>query len=474
MARWATYGIWTAVVVGVFFRSFHYIRQPSVWHDEAAVLVNVVDLDFAQLTGPLHFHEAAPVLFLWIERALFLTFGDHLLPLRFPAFLASCLSLLLLVYVARRWMSEAATFWVVLLFACCEKFAWHGCEAKPYALDVFATLAVLALYVRLEPLPLSRRCLLHAAVAPILLTLSYPACFVHGGLLLALLPQVWTAWTRLETMGYGLLLISIAGTFLGVVLPVAQKQHDPVIHSDWTKFFPDWDQPLSVVRWFVVNCAEVLRYCLHPHGQLLILPLAIGVVAWWRQQSRERVWLCLGPLLLALLAACLHRYPFGGTRVQLYAAPLVLLMSGAGLDAVLPHLRRKIAWFPLSVSAYLVVITLTYATRRVIEPWPRADTPAACAWIDENSQPGDVIHGNDWTHRFYLHRREEQFAFLPQTELTDAPRIWLVWTEQVDPDVREKRLLAYTPSGWRVTSRRDFDGITVILIVRTDEHARHD
>ena len=52
------------VIVGLVLRLIHYVRSPSVWHDEAALIVNVIDLDFARLLGPLLHSEAAPPLFL--------------------------------------------------------------------------------------------------------------------------------------------------------------------------------------------------------------------------------------------------------------------------------------------------------------------------------------------------------------------------------------------------------------------------
>ena len=464
MSRWATVGIWLAVAAGLFFRGYHYARQPAVWHDEGALLANVVKLDFASLTGPLYFHEAGPILFLWVERALFLAFGDDALVLRLPAFLAGCLSLPLLVVVARRWMSDRATFWVVALFACSDALAWHSCEAKPYSVDVFCTLVVFALYTRLDHLSLPWRCVIHAAVAPILLTLSYPACFVHGGLLLALLPALARERTRLAVLSYGLLVVAIGGTFLGVVLPIAQAQHDPVIHSDWTRFFPDWSRPLSVPGWFLVNTLEVMRYCCKPHGQLLVVPLMIGAVYWWKQRQGQRLTLCLAPLAIALVAASLHRYPFGGMRVQIYAAPLLLLASGVGLDAVLRYGRGKVVWLPLGLSAYLFLITLLNSNWRVLSPWNRSDTYHSCGLVRESWRPGDVVFGNDWAHAFYLHTLGDTFRLGPPTKPLEAARVWIVWTELADPGRRLNHLQAFVPPDWEQGESWEFESTTVVRL----------
>src|SRR5947209_13547153 len=123
------------LLLGLGLRSFHYLRGRAVWHDEAALTLNVLSRGFAELLGPLRFHEAAPPLFLWLTRAVSLALGDGSYALRLAPFLASCAALLLLAPVARRLLAPAAVPWALLLFACSEQLLWHACEAKPYALD---------------------------------------------------------------------------------------------------------------------------------------------------------------------------------------------------------------------------------------------------------------------------------------------------------------------------------------------------
>src|SRR6185369_7493650 len=100
----ATVGLWrfgTAmptklkllIALGWALRLAHYLRDPSVWHDEAALIVNVLRYDFAELLGPLLWNEAAPPLFLWLERAVMLILGDSTMALRLVPFVASCAAL---------------------------------------------------------------------------------------------------------------------------------------------------------------------------------------------------------------------------------------------------------------------------------------------------------------------------------------------------------------------------------------------
>src|SRR5207245_9626243 len=79
------------IVVAIAVRTFHFARDPSMWHDEAALVLNVLQKSFGELLGPLRFAEAAPPLFLWVERGVILSLGDSTCAVRLAPFAASCL-----------------------------------------------------------------------------------------------------------------------------------------------------------------------------------------------------------------------------------------------------------------------------------------------------------------------------------------------------------------------------------------------
>src|SRR5262249_52033151 len=183
--------IGTLVTLGLAVRAFHYLRNPSMWHDEAALVVNVLGKGFRELLGPLFLSEAAPPLFLWIERAVVLLLGVGTYALRLVPFLASCAALLLVVPLARRLLPATAVPWAVFFFACSDQLLWHTCEAKPYAVDVFVATVLAWLFSHSQEARLEGRLLLFAVFAPVAIFLAYPGCFLFGGLLVALLPTVW-------------------------------------------------------------------------------------------------------------------------------------------------------------------------------------------------------------------------------------------------------------------------------------------
>src|SRR5437762_9753512 len=101
------------LILGLGVRLRHYLAAPSYWYDEAFVLVNVFDKSFAELAGPLRCEQAAPPLFLWSLRALYVTAGGSEWAMRAPAFLASVLAVLAIIPLARRVAGDHGRLWAV-------------------------------------------------------------------------------------------------------------------------------------------------------------------------------------------------------------------------------------------------------------------------------------------------------------------------------------------------------------------------
>jgi Dolichyl-phosphate-mannose-protein mannosyltransferase len=179
-----------AVVVltaGLCLRLYHYLSDPSIWFDEAVLMLNVEGKGYAGLLGPLDDAANGPPLFLWLEKGLLTALGDHPWAWRLPAVTASCLGLLLFFFVARRVLSPAGLVWAVGLFALSDRVLWHTVEVRPYTIDALVAVGVLAAWLWTEGWPAARRILLFAALSPFLLCLSYPAAFVSAGPALLLL-----------------------------------------------------------------------------------------------------------------------------------------------------------------------------------------------------------------------------------------------------------------------------------------------
>jgi hypothetical protein len=464
--RWEFWAIFTLVLCGLALRSYHYLRCPEIWHDEAALVVNALEKDFGALLGPLRFHEAAPPGFLWAERLVTLFLGDDLYSLRLLPFLASCAALILMVPLSRRWLPPAARPWALLLFAFSEQLCWHSCEAKPYATDVLTAMILLLIWSR-DEISAPWRLLAAAVLAPILLPVSFPSCFVYGALLTAAMPSVWREQRLASWLSYSALAIVVGVVFLCLLLGPVRAQRDGPMEGCWTQFFADWNHPWSVPTWALIQTSEAFRYCFKPLGQVLALAALLGAVVMVRSGRGERVVLLALPLGLALIAACLQRYPYGGARVIVYATPGLSILIAAGVGVL--WRRRFVGSVSLRVALALVLLLpIPIALYRAAVPWERPAAAAAADFVASQRRPDDVVVGNDGIHAYYCRRMGRAFTCggFCETPRPSGERVWVLYTDLKPHEQRLHDAQSLAPGHWRVLQSRAFHYTSVVLLAR--------
>jgi hypothetical protein len=478
---WATKHLsWTGSVLalGLGLRLYHYLRDPSMWHDEAALVLNVLDKGFLRLLGPLSFAEAAPPLFLWIERTVSLVLGDSTYALRLVPFLASCAALWIMIPVAQQTLRPRAVPWALLLIACSDRLLWHSCEAKPYAVDVLAATVLLAVFCSSASWGLSWRLLLYTLFGPVLILLVYPGCFLCGGLLVALLPAVWRASDAKSWFRYGLLGLTIFATFALLLSGPVHAQRCEAMVACWKNTFPSWERPWTVPGWTVLASLEVFRYCFAPAGQVLCLLAMAGIVSFWRRGLRPLLAFLIVPILLPLFAAHLRAYPFGGSRVLVYATPALALLIAEGLPlhvgatlagkatlGMTAHRRTSLVAFCRNGVLALALVPLAWAVQRVFDPWQRADCAGAAHYVLAHRQPDESVAANHWEYAYYFRHLGPAFSLLENAPSAWRGSLWLVTTAGTPAD-RLAILHHFTQQGWQTLEQHEFTLTSVSLLSR--------
>jgi hypothetical protein len=458
---------WTQsfVLFGLVLRLFHYGRNPSMWHDEAALVLNVLDKSFHELLGPLEFAEAAPPLFLWLEKAVVLLLGDGTYALRLPSFLASCAAMMLIPWLARQLLRPAAVPWAVLLFACSDHLLWHASEAKPYSFDVLAATLLACLFCLGRRWSLARQLFLHSGLAPFVIFLSYPGCFLYGGLLVAYLPGVLRSKCMRAWLTYGLLASTVFVAFLVLASGPVRAQRHVNMDQCWLDAFPPWDRPWALPQWLVMSTLDMIRYCCEPTGNVLAAVAVVGGVCLWKNRRRAALALLLVPIGLALLASCLRAYPFAGARVMVYASPAVILLLAEGVPSTLAWFNVRFR-YGIIVLIVLLVTPLGQALYRLAIQSGRSDCAGASQYVLSQRRPAEIVASDAWEARYYFRGIGPDYQGTNDHWPVSPNRLWLV---AVSADAKERRQIAekYAEENWRVVKRAEYTRTTVYLM----EHA---
>ena len=447
-------------------RFYHYLRNPAVWHDEAASILNVLRKSFGELLGPLYASTTGPPLFLWAQKFAVICFGDSTYALRLISFLASCGALLVIAFLARRLLKPVPGVACVLIVACSDRLLWHDAEARHYSSDVLIASAFILLFVVTETWPIQRRLWLFAGFAPAAIFASYPAIFLLGGTAITFLfllfrrrhdAPAWLAFIALVS------LISVA--FLILSFTTASSQRTAVLDAAWLHTFPDWHSPARLPQWIIVSTLGVVDYLTRPIGGILLLVACLGAVSWWRAGARDLVLLLVMPLGLACLAGLLHAYPYTGARTMAFGMPAVALLIAAGTHAAIKWTERFPirGWLAISIIIVPLIGSFLLSVYRVPVPWPRPDSLGAAAYVIAHRSENEPVTANQWESEYYF--RKLDGWFYPDLRLLRGEKsctgYWIVLT---GGDANFAKAIVDNLRQARVLERRDFFGVTVLRI----------
>lgn len=342
------------VALGVALRVARYLMNYPLWWDEAFVAVNLLRRGYLDLLRPLDYGQVCPILFLWAELTAVKLFGVSEWSLRLVPLACAVASVFLFRVAAGLVLRGVPLLLAVAVFAVSFHPIRHAADVKPYAGDLLAALVLLTLALAWWRSP--RRAVwlwALAAAAPVALAGSHPAVFVAGGVGLGLAPAVVRSGSRGVQLAYSAFVLATAATFLGLFVVFTGAQASATLatmQAQWGQGFPPLDDPVGLARWVVsVHTGGMLAYpCGGERGAsaATLALLAAGSVVLWRRGRGTVAGVCLAPFAVALLAAALRRYPYGGVahgtcaRVMQYVVPSVCLLTGLGAAAVLARVPR--------------------------------------------------------------------------------------------------------------------------------------
>lgn len=140
------------IILGIVFRVYAYLQNPSFWFDESALAYNVITLKYTELLGVLHLQQVAPPLFLVLTKWVVSVFGNSELSFRFIPLVVSCATLIPFYYLLKTIFDDnpKAINFGMFLFAINPKMAYFGSEFKPYILDVFFAILIFWVFLKIN------------------------------------------------------------------------------------------------------------------------------------------------------------------------------------------------------------------------------------------------------------------------------------------------------------------------------------
>lgn len=360
------------VALGVLLRVGHYLANYPLWGDEAFLALSFLRRGYLDLLRPLEYGQVCPIVFLWAELTSVKLFGFSEMSLRLCPLLCGVASVFLFRHVAGRVFRGYALLLAVATFAVSIHPIRHSADAKPYASDLLVALGMMALAIEwYRSTERTGWLWLLVGFAPIALASSYPAVFVAGGIAVALTPCVWKKRRSGPAIALAAYVLMVATTFAALFVGFAQRQQGTgtikALQNYWADSFPPLDSPVRLVSWLIrTHAGSMFAY---PGGgnrgasAMTLILVLVAAAALWRRGQRTLLAILVMPMAVALMAAALKLYPYGGqARIMQYLAPAICLLTGSGLSVLLSFPRgvntRRAAVRVASVALAVMGIVL--------------------------------------------------------------------------------------------------------------------
>ncbi|MFO0850856.1 MAG: hypothetical protein U0871_20210 [Gemmataceae bacterium] len=412
-----------AVLLGVGLRGVVYARNPSLWIDEAMLALNVIYKPAAELLQPLGLNQGAPVGYLLASKLVVQAFGPSEFALRALSLVAGLAGLGLFVPLAYRALPLPVARIAVALFALSPYLVGYSAEFKQYELDATVAVGLLLL-----GLPVWRNEASHgrlvalAAAGATAVWFSHPAAFVLGGVGLAALADAAVRRDR-AALTARLLVVGAWAVSFGVcyLLFTRKLGMNQYLLDYWAgKFMPLPAYKPGHFAWVFHHFFEAFdkpggfsATVIGASGLAGVLYL-IGALVLARTDWRLLV-AVVTPLVLALLASGLHKYPFAN-RLLLFAVPGMLVLVAYGAWEVARRLGSEIPGAGAVVLACVFAAPVAECHWQTKRPIHAEDAREAVAHVHRSWQPGDrcyVFYGAAAAFAYYRDRYP-----LPQERVT--------------------------------------------------------
>lgn len=408
------------IAFGILLRVSKYLPAWSLRGDELAVTLNLLNRSMIDLISqPLEGEQAAPFGFVLLIKTLITLFGDSEYVLRLTAFVAGCVSVVLMQTVLAKLSGRYGNLFALAAFAFGSYLIYYSAELKPYSSDVLLCLIFLLLFHNhLSKETTAWDFLLLAVLGVLALCLSYPALFVLAAIGVTLVVHHWHDKRRL----LWILLVGIAWavTFLLMYFLLLRYQ----TQSSYLITF--WDNLLSFMpmppwrdlRWFPKASSGLFFVVAGLSSHLvLVIPLYIlGLWEFWRDKKWQWILVLTIPVALNVLVSGFQKYPFHG-RLILYLLPLVFIVLGKGIDFLIDLLRyRVIANIVFAVLIVLLLRPVASTTHSYLSDhtYLQDDLKPILAFVDNHKQDSDLVY-------VYHHIVQSYTYYAPRYDLEGLP-----------------------------------------------------
>ncbi len=316
--------LWIILAFAVIIRVFLFVCiEKSLWLDEAALALNVLDKSYLELFQPLQYAQSAPPLFLCLTKILVSIFGTGEKTFRLISLISSIGTVFVFYYLLKAiFYIEASEnkkntvllfiFLAMHVFYTSFPLLYNTVEFKPYISDVlFTILIALIWFNNLQGYVTLKSQILFAIIMILFPLFSFGSIFsVCTILVLSILRK-----RKLFS------LILILGLMIEYLLIFSKISTGTRVYEYWTPYFINYN-PIKAI--FIL--IDVMKYYFYPSSLILLglIGFVAGSILLFKKKRNIFNFFFL-TIVITITASFFNFYPFY-ERLSLFLYPIFLII----------------------------------------------------------------------------------------------------------------------------------------------------
>jgi uncharacterized membrane protein len=390
------------ILAAAFYIRIYNLGARSLWLDEAWVANAIIQADVSlvikkSLTAPLFFVLSIHYLAVLLGKTEFVL---RLLPCLFGFG-----TLILFYLLIRRITGKTAALVTLLMLSFSHQFIHYSKELKQYSGAMFFTLILVYLCEKILISNRNKDWVLFSLFCVLGVGFDHSLLFIVPTVFAVLLFNLSFKqnWKKLLYSG-GLV---FTFSFLFFVFQTLNQISNNIgsIQRYWVSFYPNLSSFSSFLNWLVVSFKRMFHYFELPFFPVSLLVVILGLSLFYKKSKKRYFLYIILPLIFVLTASFLRRYPFGGSRLMLFFAPLLYFAFGNGLNFIFEKLNRNRLYLPLICTALILSISpVSNLFHTIKHPYKQEETRPLLNKVMRYMEPGDkvyVYYGAKQAFEFY-------------------------------------------------------------------------
>jgi len=389
-----------ALACCVILSIINFLSYRSLWHDEAALALNIVNKSIFELFEPLEYNQVAPIGFLVFQKGISWIFGYTDWSLRIFPMLSFFISIIAFFKLSKElFLEKSLALFCTLFFVSSQIILSYSNEVKPYISDLTITLIIILTTLTLTKRNDQKLFWQYALIGLISIWFSNTAVIVLFSSGIYLIFKFWNSGRKKLFKLPFVFSIWLVSFGIYYVFFIHNHPTEEYMHSFWSKvrggFLPY--NIFSFEFYSILKYKAFLFFNMLGNTWYIIIVIPFFIIGIFNlfKNNKDYFFLLLLPIITHLFLTYLKIYPFD-TRLTLYLFPCLVLVMISGITYMVKKIKYR--WHILGI--FIVFNSIVLGLKGF--PVQKEELKDALGFMESKVQQNDIIYVHHAANEAFL------------------------------------------------------------------------